>query len=166
MWLWVPDTQDAPGPSHAYPRWSQRIGEGGSRFEPCSRVLVLPILGSFYPLHVTGGLEPTQGLTRLHGHKRVPIAYLGPQFPERGPGAAVRTPLCAWRLGRAGEPWQRRRLFPLAPGAPAVLGAGTLPFQAPPSPPSRTPSRFCHAAAATNGCPGTRHGCSASQVQI
>lgn len=106
---------------------------------PCSWVLVLP--GSFYLLHVTRGSRAYPGLTRPQGHKRVLIAYLGPQLPERGAGAAVSSPLCAWRLGKTGDPWQRRRLFLLAPPARSVLEAGTLPSQAPPSPPSYTPPR-------------------------
>lgn len=121
-----------------YLRWVQRgvcvcarpaLGSSSSRSP-----VILPS-----PRHQGSRAYP--GLTRPQGHKRMLIAYLGPQLPEHGPGAAVRSPQCAWRLGKAGDPWQRRRLFPLAPGAPSVLEAGTLPSQAPPSPPSHTPPR-------------------------
>jgi hypothetical protein len=139
MIFWDTVCDSGSGPRHAYPRWAQR------GVFVCARALLLgphlPHPRVFLPSPRHQGSRAYPGLTRPLGHKRMLVAYLGPQLPERGPGAAVRSPRCAWRLGKAGDPWQRRRLFPLAPGAPSVLEARTLPSQAPPSPPSHFPPR-------------------------
>lgn len=109
VWLSIRDTQDAPG-QPCLPTLGAEVGVCVCVSAPCSSSSSSS--GSFYPLHATK--DP--GLTRLQDYKRMPIAYLGSQLPERGSSTAVNSPLCAWRLGRVGDPWQRRRLFPLAPG--------------------------------------------------
>lgn len=135
VWLWIRDTQDAPGPSHAYPR---RGAEGCvcSVQCVCTAPWSFPIPGVFLSSPRDQGFRAYPGLTRLQGHKRVPTAYLGPQLPERGLRTAVRFPLCAWRLGRTGDPWQRRPAF-VSSGSP---GSGCARRWDTPLPGSSQPS--------------------------